>query len=216
MATRLYIANDPPPFTPAVAGTWGDATATIRGYLGAKFGLAATSGKTERSSTATAVLLGIWISDVFKTDTTFAVTDTISFCAGALESASAMTATFRYHIWITTGNTSTVRGTLAANVIGTKPFPTTAAGVAEATTSAAVTAYKGDRIVFELGYYANNTSTTSYTGTINYGNTGVTDLTDTSANVTTEPGWLQFSNDILFGRYPLTSGASNFQSPAIF
>src|SRR3989344_4462594 len=48
-----------------------------------------------------------------------------------------------------------------------------------------VKALAGDRIVVEFGYQAQNTTTVTQTGTMNYGNTGATDLTDGSVNVTT-------------------------------
>jgi photosystem II stability/assembly factor-like uncharacterized protein len=54
----------------------------------------------------------------------------------------------------------------------------------------------GDRILVEIGYYANNTKTTSYTGGLTYG--ADSSLSDLAVNDTTTGnylGWIEFSQD---------------------
>ncbi|MFE5853208.1 hypothetical protein ACFQ61_08300 [Streptomyces sp. NPDC056500] len=106
----------------------------------------------------------------------------------------------RAHIYVTVGDSDTVRGTLLANHTSAVVFPTTAAG--GGTTGAAITSVgiqAGDRIVVELGYQATNAVTPSYTGRLYYGGSGPTDLASGATGVTTDPGWVEFSTgDSLF------------------
>ncbi|MEW1922262.1 hypothetical protein [Streptomyces sp. NPDC088360] len=194
MATRFWLTTTAAPYTPATKrGTWTDATSTVTGLLGRQpAGASATAVKAETSATTTNVLLGRWISAPARAAGT--LSGTISWVLGRVASATAANMFKRVHIYVTVGDSDTVRGTLLANYTGTAAWPTTASGVAGtnlAITSVAVQA--GDRIVVEFGYQATNVVTTSYTGTLYYGAAGTTDLTSGATTVTTAPGWLEFS-----------------------
>jgi hypothetical protein len=123
---------------------------------------------------------------------------------GVQESATAANDHLHLHIFVTVGDTDTVRGTVLSDFIGAVEFPTTATGQTsndQSLTTVAVQA--GDRVVVEVGYQAQNTSALSRTGTMHYGGaTGVDSLGATQTTVTTTYGWIQFSdpNAVLLAR----------------
>jgi hypothetical protein len=195
MATRFWLTSSAAPFVPVPPrGTWTDATSTTTGLLGRQpAGASTTVVASETATTTTNVLQGRWISGPARHSRT--LSGTVSWVMGRLQSASAATMVARVHIFVTAGDTDTVRGTLLADYTGSTPLPTTAAGSAvtgQALTPVAVQA--GDRLVVEVGYQAQNTVATSYSGTLYYGATGTTDLANGSTAVTTNPGWVDFSH----------------------
>ncbi len=210
MATRLYLGNAAASYTPTTKrGAWDNSAATLARRLSpVPEGAAATAAIAETSATnAFDVLWGRWISDPAITAGT--LSGTVQWIAGVLESNTAANDFFHVHIFVTAGDTDTVRGTLLTNNIGATEFTTTATGRGEgAKTVTNVAVQVGDRIVVEIGYVANNTVTTSYTGTLHYGNTGTADLAQGGTTVTTSPGWVEFSGaDGLF--YPRTQSLTD-------
>jgi hypothetical protein len=195
--TRYYFSNTAPGYTPVtIRGAWDLTTGTIAMKLGAKAGVAATRGQAETSSvTNYDVLLGRWISDALSA-TQFKTSMLVRWSFGTRESNSNANDYTHIHIYITTGDSDTPRGTILTDSVGgTEWVVTTAASrYRSVNLSGAVSAQANDRIVVELGYQARNTSTTSRTGTMNYGNTGGTDLNaaDGDTAVTTRPGWIEF------------------------
>ncbi|MGW3860701.1 hypothetical protein ACWEDZ_04365 [Streptomyces sp. NPDC005047] len=202
MATRFWLTSSAAPYTPATKrGTWTDATATVTGLLGRQpAGTSATSAKAETSATTTNVLLGRWVSPPARAAGT--LSGTVAWMAGRAQSDANAAMVVRAHMYVTVGDSDTVRGTLLTNYTGGTSFPTTAAGggTAPSTAIASVAVQTGDRIVVEFGYQAQNAVATSYTGTMYYGATGTTDLVAGSTAVTANPGWVEFSTaDGLFG-----------------
>ncbi|MEV8399227.1 hypothetical protein [Streptomyces niveus] len=194
MATRFWLTSSAAPYTPATKrGIWTDATATTTGLLGRQpAGTSATAAVAETSATTTNVLQGRWVSTPARAAGT--LSGTVSWITGRLQSNAAAAMVVRAHIYVTVGDSDTVRGTLLANYTGATVFPTTAAGggtTGTAITSVAIQA--GDRVVVEFGYQATNAVATSYTGTLYYGSVGVTDLVSGNTQVAANPGWLEFS-----------------------
>ena len=199
--TRLYLQNASAPYTPAtIRGAWDQTSGSpVTGKLGtAPAGAATTKGQAETNATNNwDVLIGRWISDGISHDQT--IGGSLSGSLGLLESNAAANDFLHLHIFVTQGDSDSVRGTLLTDNIGGTEFTTTSAKSISfgAISLSSVAATKGDRIVVEVGYQAQNTVTTSRTGTLNYGNTGVIDLQGTGdTNVTTRPGWLQFTADL--------------------
>lgn len=194
MTTRLYLGNAAGAVTPTtIRGAWDAKTLTgVSDLSPVPVGTAATAAAAETTTTTNwDVLLRRWVSDPFIVDGTLSGTMNWSF--GALESSSTMSARTHLHVFILRG-TDTLVGTLVTDYASSTTWPTTAAARSESGRAITSTDFlTGDRIVVELGYRAVNTSSTSFTGTINYGNTGTTDLAGTNANVTTRPGWVEFS-----------------------
>lgn len=208
MALRLYLQNATPTYTPTtIRGAWDATGSAVTRYLGPRpAGTATTIGIAEASGTDNYdVLLGRWISDAALTAGT--ISGTAQWIAGVLESSTAANLFFHVHIFVTIGDSDTVRGTLLTDNTGATEWTGTATGRGEgAKTVTNVAIQAGDRIVVEIGYQAigQSTPTTSYTGTMNYGNTGATDLAQGGTGVTTAPGYIEFSGaDGLF--YRLTS-----------
>ncbi len=194
---RLYLTNAAPGYTPATKrGSWDDSGATLARKLGRRpEGAAATAARAETNITNLYdVLLGRWVSEPARV--AGELSGAMNWAVGAMESAAAANLFFHWHVYVTAGDTDTVRGVLRTSAVNANEWP-----IAPATgrtgndwTLDPVNVQVGDRLVVELGYQAQNTVTTSRTGTINYGNTGETDLTLNSANVTTEPGWVEFTD----------------------
>ncbi|MFJ4686471.1 hypothetical protein [Streptomyces sp. NPDC088789] len=194
MATRFWLTSSAAPYTPATKrGAWTDATSTVAGLLGRQpAGASTTSALAETSAAQNSVLLGRWVSPPARKAGT--LSGTTDFCVGRVESATAALLVTRVHMYVTTGDSDTVRGTLLDNWQGSSNWPTTAAGgAATGQAIGSVALQTGDRIVVEFGYQATNTSATSYTGTLYYGATGTTDLANSATAVTTAPGWVDFS-----------------------
>ncbi|AZM47809.1 hypothetical protein DMB38_20255 [Streptomyces sp. WAC 06738] len=165
----------------------------MTGLLGRQpAGASTTSAKAETSTAQNSVLLGRWISPAARTAGT--LSGTVSFTTGRGASDSAAAFVTRVHMYVTVGDSNTVRGTLLDNWQGSTNWPVTAAGgTATGQTIGSVSLQAGDRIVVEFGYEATNTSGTSYTGTMYYGATGTTDLVSAATAVTTDPSWVEFS-----------------------
>ena len=109
---------------------------------------------------------------------------TLNVMMGVQESATDADMAYYLHVFVTQGDTDTVRGTLLANYAdpNTNEWGTTALGkvLTAAQSLSAVAALTGDRIVVEIGYRARNTTTSTRTGTIWYGGSG-SDLTSGGA-----------------------------------
>ncbi|MFG3051891.1 hypothetical protein ACGFZP_13200 [Kitasatospora sp. NPDC048239] len=194
MATRFWLTNSAAPYTPTTRrGAWDTASGEDVQLLGRKpAGSAGTSSINVGSTAADRdVLLHRSISaGAIKAGT---ISGTVSWTVGVRESNVDLNGFWHLHIYATSGDSDTPRGTLLADYIGSTEFTTTATGTAisgQAVTPVAIQV--GDRLVVEIGYRANSLSTT-YNATINYGNTGGTDLGSGDTAVTTEPGWVEFS-----------------------
>lgn len=223
MASRLYFCSTSATYTPtSFMGSWSTTSSAITKLLGTAHdtGAPATVAIAEAVTTNPYnVCWGRWVSNgIAKTGTLSGV---VSWAVGVKESSLSANDFLRVHIWVTAGNTSTVRGTLLSQFVDTIEFTTTAAGQSHtasnlsvdlAITSTSVQA--GDRIVVEIGYSAKNSVSTSFTGTMNYGgNQFYRDLVANGAstahgtNPATYFGWVQFSdpNGVIIAKPPYRS-----------
>lgn len=115
------------------------------------------------------------------------------------ESSTNMNAKRILHVYATVGNSDTVRGTLLSTNVDATEWPTTLTGGTDTIALSTVAVQAGDRIVIEVGFEAQNTSSTSMTGTMRYGGTDATDLTASTTGVTTRSPYVEFSGmDALF------------------
>jgi hypothetical protein len=219
MALRLYLTNTAAGYTPAtIRGTWNDKTLTGASSLQArKLGAGTTAAKAETSTTNNwATLLRRFVSTPLNNAATLDGAMTLTF--GCLESNAAANMIVQIHMFVTVGSTDVVRGALTSLALGGGaewPAPTistSAFGVQVIIGAGSITpvaAQPGDRVVLEIGYRAGNTASTSYTGTLYYGATG-SDLVVGSAQVTTQPGWMEFAGAGFNTGFapPLRSGAT--------
>lgn len=197
MASRLYLTRTLQSFTPTLAGAW-DQTTVTTGSLSPQKDTNAKADVQQAETSANAdhdVILTRHVSAPLTAVQTIA--GTVDLMVSAFESNADADMVYHVHLWVTQGDTSTPRGTLLTDYIDTgNEWPTTQAGLAMAQqTVASVAAQVGDRIVLELGYRAQNTTTSSRTGRISHGGNSATDLTAADTD-TTHPAWIEFSHDI--------------------
>lgn len=197
-ATRLYLQNATPSIAPIARGDWGNDSGAVPLRLSTvKYGSIASHPVQETVRTDRYAVMALkLVSDPLVAQTIEA--GRLTWILGAQESDSAMNAKYRVHAYVLNSNGS-VRGTLLQNSTDTGEWPTSAAGEpsSSARSTTAVTAQAGDRIVIEIGYYIASNDRTDYTGTLWYGGTDSTDLTD-GGDETRNPGWFEFSQDIQF------------------
>jgi hypothetical protein len=121
---------------------------------------------------------------------------TLNVMMGVQESATDADMAYYIHVFVTQGDTDTVRGTLLANYAdpNTNEWGTTVLGKAltAAQSLSAVSALTGDRIAVEIGYRSRNTTASTRTGTIWYGGSG-SDLASGGA-AAGGVGYLDFSD----------------------
>src|SRR3989338_8741372 len=189
MASKFYLTNSAPSATPSTFhGAWDAGTGSaVTKLLGeTPSGAGPTSiGIAEGSGTNNwDVALGQWISEPLVDIVTFTqLSDTWTAIFGASESNAGANDFGHAYIWVwKTGTLDESRGNLVVDQIDSVEWPTTAVGVefnnsATNALSNTVACAPGDRIVVEFGYRAQNTNTTSCTGTMWYGGTNG-DLTE--------------------------------------
>lgn len=206
MATRLYLSNFAAGYNPATTrGTWTytDGSGNVK-EMGGKVGSAATFVPTGKAAAGTwNQFSSKWVSPPLNADFLFSTAHTLSLVIGTkISSVTNAAGQWAIMAYVTTGDSDTPRGTILAQTTeAAADFSATATGRAgDAWALANLQAYAGDRIVIELGWQKTGTATSTRTHTHNYGNVGATDLTNGSANVTTEPGWFEFSPTIGFRR----------------
>lgn len=181
MPRQFYLSADDALFTP---GTWKggwDTTVNAASCLldttkttadPTKFTIQAVSSEETSASPLYRAALGRFVSGPMLSQT---ISGTVQIVAGVLSSDALAEFYFSLHIWVTTGDSDTVRGTLlnqyAELASSNNPFPTTPKGRDLIVSAAlnAVTLSDDDRVVVEVGYIARNSSTSAYTGTLYYG-----------------------------------------------
>lgn len=180
MATAFYLNNAKPPFIPTNwRGSWdSNATSTTNNVMcscmdpNKLVGSNAAAGRAETSASS-GFKVGCMrlISRRLAAQT---ISGTVDMIVSALESNAAADFYTKLYIYVTEGDTDTVRGTLLdyaeASGTGTEwPTTSTGIGLASAQSLSSVAAQEGDRICVELGYTAFNAVTTSRTGTLRLG-----------------------------------------------
>lgn len=212
MATRFYLTNSAPEYMPTtIRGDYEDSTSTLtRALSPTKSGNNTSLTTSSGGGSGDWILFGRWSSPPMTEAGT--LSGTVDWVIGLMESStSANSYTVVDKLYVTQGDTNTVRGNLLSRFRSNNEHPTTARGWGEGVqTLTSVTCQAGDRIVLELGR-ARATSTDSHTGTLYYGGTGATDLVHNNTAVTTNPGWFEFSGaDALFVAPPATNKGAFF------
>lgn len=216
MSERFWLTGTTTPFTPAtVKGSWAVSVGADIQYLGRKpSGSTGTSTINVGATTANRdVMLNRFISDGALNAKT--LSGTVRWMIGYKESASGLNGFSHIHIWVTQGNTDTVRGTLLTDSIGTTALPLVATGLTEGSkTVSSVAVQAGDRLVVEVGYRASASSTTQ-NATINYGGTGTTDLSSGDVTPNLDPGWIEFSGADGIWSNPIGNLVDTFSSGTV-
>lgn len=205
---RFYLSDAAPPtFDPAstVKGAWDDVTdaADSGGLLTLPSGATANFVLPETSVSPTwDVLLAHWTSQ--GVGRSFTMGGTVRWAIAVQQSSASGLFVTHVHIWVTQGQSTNVRGTLLQDYIGSRQWPTTAQGIVEGPIALNdVQVQLGDCIAVEVGYQAQNTSASSFSGTQWFGSNNTSpDLTDGDTNVTLDPSWFEFSQDFTLGHVP--------------
>jgi len=201
MTTRWYLTNSEASYRPsALQGTYNDSSLSANIFeMGlTKLGANTSAAVAETSTTNNyKVLLARWVSSPL-VGGSITTADSITVTMARQEDNASANDTVYITVWVTTGNSDIVRGTLIVPFVGATEFATTMTAFSFTLTyDNNVSVSRGDRIVMEIGYNAANTSATSFTGTIRYGGTAVTDLaTSGTTGVTTNSPWIEFNTTI--------------------
>ncbi len=204
MTTRFYLTTTAAPVSTTFSTSWEQTAGAIRGLLGTT--PAGTNTAVTVAEVVTTnpydVLLGQWTSAPMVRGGSLA--GTFTFCVARSESNAAADLLYHYLVSVVSANGLTLRGSVIYQG-GAEASTTLTAGREADKAIAAITCQAGDRLVFEYGYRATNTVTTSYSATARYGGTSQRPLADldTGTDATTSPPWIEFTDaDRLF------SGAS--------
>lgn len=204
MTTKLYLTNANPPagVSAYTVGGWSATTGVaVRGLYDEPSGSSTTASASETSSSSSwSNLLGHFTSEPFLSDGTFEGDFTLVM--GVRESSTSANFYGRIKVVIASNDGTSLRLAYDSGEgsVGSE-WPTTAAARTFTGTVNPISVSAGERILLEVGYNARNTSTSTFTGYINYGGTSSTDLVsgNTGSSLTSRPGWIEFTDiDELF------------------
>lgn len=230
--TRIYLTNRAAPYTPAtIRGTWNDTAGSVTKALDQskeQGGVSAAVSRAEAVATNPYdVLLYRGISGPMAAQT---LSGNLNVCIGVSESNIAADFNWHLHLYVTVGDSDTVRGTLINDYVeaaGVNEWPTTgtmiALNAAVALSSLAVSA--GDRLVALLGVRARNTVTTSYTASLRYGSadaigTGLAEGSVGNTAITLLAGYLTFDfviamqNSLRISQVPVQTASAQAATPS--
>lgn len=204
MATRFRLTASGAPYTPPTRrGAWDNITqASISLMSVTPSGFASNRSQAVGSLTANwDVVIRRFITDPVITAGPLA--GTVAWTILCAELASLSTNAFTHmHIYVTAGDTDTVRGVVLTDYIGSTEWTTTMTAYAEGPiTLTSVDCQVGDRICAVFGYRASASATTQ-TGDMRHGGTGADLVAGQTGNLS-NPGWIEFSGaDALFTEAP--------------
>lgn len=230
MATKLYLSSDTVSrYDPSTRrGAW-DKTTGLAAF--SRLTKTPTGGgnlgqNTDANATVDYdVLVTGGVSDPLLSNVT--ISGTLDFALLMCESNADTDAKLHLHIWVTQGDSASLRGTLLSDWIDSNELPsgstTQAAGLSGSGISlSSVNAQAGDRIVIEIGARCGNNFSTSRTLTCNRGSslTVADAVGNESANSTGNLPfpWFNFSSDFEFSSMmlyltsqsaPVTPGATH-------
>jgi hypothetical protein len=209
--TKLYFpSTGTPEITPAFHAEWEATASAVRRPLSYPKGGSAFATVAAAETTATNLYdvgLAQFVSAPLAAQT---ISGTLSCVIRCSQSNLAANMTAQMAIRVVSGDGSTVRGTLIspttvttvststqewATSLRNQYFPS---GDVSSATLTSVTCQSGDRLVVEIGYRAINTVTTSYTGTMEFGESAASDLALNQSGTTQGTPWLSFSQKVQF------------------
>lgn len=229
--TRIYMpSTGTAPISPAFDSAWNDTSSAVTRSAATTRGSSAFAEVTDTetsSSNLWDVCLGRYVSEPLAAQT---ISGNVMGIIRARESNTAANARSQMVIRVVSGDGATVRGTLLAQNNTTTNINE---WVATTTVTAArnarfpvgsgpvaltpVTVQQGDRLVIEVGGRAVNTSTTSYTLGMRFGENAA-DLADNETGTTEGAPWIEFDNAIQFYTAPpahTVAGAIPAKKPTI-
>lgn len=175
MATKFYLSTLAAGYTPAtIRGTWNDTAAAVTNALRMRKdnGGAVTSVATSEVSATTPydILLYRGVTNKLAHQT---IAGTVNVMLAAREFPATADYYWHLHIYVTTGDSDTPRGTLLSNYVEntTNEIPASSVGLRLQADSAlsSVAILDGDRIVVEIGVIARNSDTNTNAVRLFYG-----------------------------------------------
>lgn len=221
---RLYLTNSAAPYNPATTkGAWTVQSSNIgpSALSTSKVGTNVALAASETSASELGGLIRQFVSAPFLRPGT--ISGVFSTVVSTLVNSTTNSNFVLYvTIWVTQGDSGTMRGGSLANVTSATTWTTTATARGFTNTALSTNHYvqTGDRLVVELGFWTTNTTTTTRTGTSRYGGTNATDLVlgDTT-NVTSRSPWIDLPVDTLFtaptAGTPVGSVSDNFNDNSL-
>lgn len=214
--TRFYLpSTGTSSISPAFDAAWNDTSSVTTRPANTTRGSSAFAEVTDAetsSSNQWDVCLGRFVSEPLAAQT---ISGSVMGIIRARESNTAANARSQMVIRVVSGDGATVRGTLLAQNTTTTNInewvattTVTAARNARfpvgsgAATLTPVVAQQGDRIVIEVGGRAVNTSTTSYTLGLRFGENSATALTNDETGTSEGSPWIEFDSAIQFYTAP--------------
>ena len=158
MATRFYLHNAAAPYTPAtIRGEWDSTASSVTKLLDTGKTPSNVRGYTQISASGAADYSYLHYRGVTGTLAAGTIgTGTVNLCVSFREDSAGTDAYWRVHIYVTAGDSDTVRGTLLDHYAetSTNELPVgvnNASSLQSAQALSSVTVSDGDRIVVELG-----------------------------------------------------------------
>jgi hypothetical protein len=206
MSIRFYLTSDAAPVSAdPSSGNWDQTTGAVEQALSQTQSVGATTSKGLAESSKTNnfdVLLARFVGEPMTRPGV--IQGTVTCTVAGLESSTNANDHMRVVGYVVSNDGGTVRGEFI-DLIASAEWTTTAAGVQVSGTATNLTVQQFDRIVIGVGYQAQNTSSSSMTGTVYYGGQG-TDLTS-GDTVTTDPPWVEFAHDAVVAQFLPWDGA---------
>jgi len=206
MPTQFYLTGNAPAYVPpTIRGSWNITTSSFSGLLNPS---KEAGGNITSLSLAEAVSTNPWSRLLYRGITGKLAAQTLSgtldIRVSLTESNAAADMYTHLHVYVTQGDSDTVRGTLIDNYVEdtTNEWGTAAVTGGKALTAAqaiSLAISEGDRIVIEIGYVARNSVTTSYNGLIRYGtisNFAVANDMTVGGDGNSLAPFILFSNDV--------------------
>jgi hypothetical protein len=218
--TKLYLTKVTAPFTPTnFRGTWNDTAGAVTKLIAPHWYIDDNMVNVQRSGTASqSALLYRGVSAPISAQTVSGNFNLLLPVKQSAFNSDQAQLTFHVHVYVTAGDTDTVRGTLLTDYIdalgaggpagrqtnewNVDPYEFQTLGSAQAMSSVGASA--GDRLVVEIGFRCGaNTGGSFRNGWLLYGTAGIIALTaaagdrlasgDTPQGI---PGWIEFSSAI--------------------
>ncbi|MGL5908596.1 MAG: hypothetical protein ACRCZP_01260, partial [Phycicoccus sp.] len=210
---RWYLTSTPDPGGGVLPG-WEDATGRVEAQLrSAPQGASQLVTVAETSTSGVHdVCLGRWRSGpaTRSGELSGAVNGDILLTTARSESDPAADLIIRYTVYVVDAAGTTVRAGQQAK-LGLTEVPTTIQGVEiNGSISSIITVQPGDRLVVEVGYRAQNTDATTYSGSLRYGGAGNPDLAPGDIGTATERApWIELTGPYLAELFddPATGGS---------
>jgi hypothetical protein len=210
--TRFYLVRtDSPPYTPSAwQGSWnktGTSPSIPHTLDPIKFGYDNSIASASENVSTNPYRVGVLRSVTRKLGAQ-TISGTVDICAGVSETNADADMFWRVYLYVTVGDSDSVRGVLldyeeGGGGGGTEWTTTNTARQFQAPqTLSSLAIQDGDHLVAEIGYVARNTTTTSRTGSVRFGANDAfsmvaySDLTNGSTSTSTLAAYLDFSNAI--------------------